>query len=187
MKRMYTLGIILALSWMVGSCGKSEEQEGAAKGARVAAPAASVAWLGVNEGLKRGRETGRPIVLNFYADWCGWCRKMDTEVYGDRDVVSALEKGYVPVQVRTDRDAGEVIRFKNHTVTLREFAMMLGVQGLPTVIFLESNGDIITKIPGYIEKPMFLSLLGYIGEKCYAMNVSFEEYSRGGAPCGRGK
>ncbi len=183
MKRLFTLSIILALTWMTGSCGNSSGKDGAEPAPRVTAPAASIEWLGVNEGLKRARETGRPIVMNFYADWCGWCRKMDSEVYGNGDVAGAIARGYVPVRVVTDRNAEELVRFKNHTVTLREFTMMLGVQGLPTVIFLESNGDIITKIPGYVDKPMFLSLLGYIGEKCYAMNVSFEDYSRGGVPC----
>lgn len=184
MKRIYTLGITLALLWAVGACGKPSEQEGAPKEVRATGPAASVPWLGVNEGLKRARETGKPVVVNFYADWCGWCRKMDAEVFRDREVAGALERGYVPVQVRTDRDAGEVIRYRNHTLTLREFTMMLGVQGLPTVVFLESDGALITKIPGFIEKPMFLSLLGYIGDQCYRKSVSFEEYSRGGVPCG---
>ncbi|TFH39342.1 MAG: DUF255 domain-containing protein, partial [Chrysiogenales bacterium] len=98
MKKTHALVVLLTLLWVFGSCGKSSEQEESSNDVRAAGPAPSVTWLGFNEGLKLARDTRKPLVISFYADWCGWCRKLDTEVFRDREVADRLTRNYVTVQ-----------------------------------------------------------------------------------------
>ncbi|MBP7735336.1 MAG: thioredoxin fold domain-containing protein [Spirochaetes bacterium] len=184
MKKITILVVSMAIFWIFASCSKSSEQENSVKAAPVSGGAA-VTWHDFNEGLKLASAKGKPVIMDFYADWCGWCRKMEVEVFADREVAAKLGDNYICVRLHTDRNPGETIKYKNHTLTKQEFAMMLGVQGLPTLVFLDRDGNLITKIPGFINKDMMLPLLSYIKDECYLNKVPFKEYMDGKAPCGK--
>jgi thioredoxin-related protein len=184
MKKISFLVIIITVFWIFASCSKSSEKENDAK-AVTAGGEATVTWHDFNDGLKIAAARKKPVIMDFYADWCGWCRKMETEVFTDKEVAARLSDNYVCVRLHTDRNPGETIKYKNHVLTKQEFAMMLGVQGLPTLVFLDRDGNLITKIPGFINKSMMLPLLSYIKDECYLNKVPFQDYMDGKSPCGK--
>jgi thioredoxin-related protein len=109
---------------------------------------------------------------------------MDKETFSDREVSEKLAKDFVTIRIHTDKPGSERINFGNHSFPAQDFPAMLGVQGLPTVVFFDIEGKPITKIPGFIKKETFLPLLKYISEGCYLQNVSFDSYVEGRASCG---
>lgn len=174
----------MTVFWLAASCSKSSEQEGA-EAAPSAAGKGSVEWRDFNTGIRLAQEQKKPVVMDFYAEWCGWCKKMEADVFEDGEVADRLKKNYITIRIHTDADPGETIRYKSHVLTKQEFLMMLGVQGLPTVVFMDKDGNLITKIPGFINKGMFLALLAYIKDECYQKKVPFQDYMNGSVPCGR--
>jgi thioredoxin-related protein len=185
MKKMHVaITLLLTLFWFAASCSKSSEQEGGAADLPSDGKG-TVTWQNFDAGLKIAIARKKPVVMDFYADWCGWCKKMEADVFSDRAVSEKLRKDYVCIRIHTDRDTGEMIHYKNHVLNKQEFAMMLGVQGLPTVVFMDPEGNLITKIPGFVNKGVFLALLGYIQEGCYQKKVPFQDYMDGKAPCGK--
>lgn len=96
------------------------------------------------EGLETAREKGLPLMVDFYADWCGWCKKLDRDVYTTDQVVK-LSRQFVNVKVNTDRDAATAQRYK--------------IQGLPTVLFLGSNGEVIEQFIGYRPPQDFIRVM----------------------------
>ena len=174
----------LTIMWVFVSCSRSSEQENATDESAAGAKAV-VVWHDFNEGLKLAREKKKPVVMDFYADWCGWCRKMEAEVFKDPSVAAKLANDYICIRLHTDRNYTETIRYKNHVLTKHEFIAMLGVQGLPTVVFLDREGELITKIPGYINKSVFLPLLSYIMDECYLKKIPLKEYMEGKTPCNK--
>jgi thioredoxin-related protein len=135
--------------------------------------------------LKLAAEKRKPVVMDFYADWCGWCRKMEAEVFTDREVAAKLRDDFICIRLHTDRNYEETIKYKNHVLNKQEFAAMLGVRGLPTVVFLDREGGLITKIPGYINKSTFLPLLSYIKDECYIKKIPLQDYMDGKSPCNK--
>jgi thiol-disulfide isomerase/thioredoxin len=71
-------------------------------------------------------EAGRPLLIEFYADWCAVCRRFDQTVYPDSRVQAALRQ----VQfVRLDAERGG-----------REEAKRLGIVGYPSFVFINGRG-----------------------------------------------
>jgi len=52
----------------------------------------------------------------------------------------------------------------------------MGVTGLPATVFLESNGEPITLLPGYVEPKMFLDVIEYIGTGAIKKGIAFDEW-----------
>jgi thioredoxin-related protein len=142
-----------------------------------------VVWRDYSEGIKLARSQDKPVVIDFFAEWCKWCKVMDKETFSDPEISDKLSRDYIAIRIHTDQNPDEKINFKNHTLTKQDLAMMLGVQGLPTVVFMDKEENLITKVPGFIKKDMFLSMLGYMKDECYKKNVSFEDYRGGRTGC----
>ena len=95
----------------------------------------SILWMrSIFEALKLAREKNKPLMVDFYADWCGWCRKMDKLTYSDSEVIK-LSGNFICVKVNTDKNPQDSRKYE--------------ISGLPTIIFLKSDGEIIEKVVGY--------------------------------------
>jgi len=75
------------------------------------------------------RRDGRLILLHFYADWCGPCRKLDREVFPRTDVGAAILRDYVPVKIDGDR--------------ARDIAKYHEVDRYPTDIITNASGKVL--------------------------------------------
>jgi thioredoxin-like negative regulator of GroEL len=87
--------------------------------------------------LKRARKAGKPLVVDFWADWCGWCERLDQTTYRDAKIVKLLAD-FVPVKVNTEGSRREV-----------EVAVKYGVSSLPTVVFLSPSGRAVLTLQGF--------------------------------------
>lgn len=99
------------------------------------------------EGLKRARSTGKPLMVDFWAEWCGWCHRLDQTTYVD-PVVVKLSQDFVPVKVDTEGGRKQT-----------EIAHRYNVSALPTIVFLTAGGRQVLKLgqfqgPGQFPKTM---------------------------------
>lgn len=80
--------------------------------------------------LASARESGKPVVIDFYADWCLPCKELDAKTFSDPKVIAELDRF---VRVKADL-----------TVTSDEKTMALtkqyGIAGVPTIVFIDANG-----------------------------------------------
>jgi thioredoxin-related protein len=111
-----------------------------------AAPASEVInWRSYEEGMVVSKVEKKKVFLHFYADWCGFCRKMAQDTFQDSSVVAFLNKNFIPIRVNTDKE--------------QQTAANYGVAGLPFNVFLTDRGEIILSIPGYIPADTMLLML----------------------------
>jgi len=83
----------------------------------------------------------KPVLIDFYAEWCGWCKRMDADTYSDKKVAE-LAKSFVCVKINSDENA--------------KLANTYQVRGLPTTVFLKPDGSVISVMPGYQPPDQFL-------------------------------
>jgi len=90
-----------------------------------------VPWVPYTQGmLVEAARKKRPVILDFYADWCGPCKAMERDVFSDPGV-RELAKKFLPVRVDLTR------RHPDHEVLLKRFQ----VRGVPTIAFLDHRGE----------------------------------------------
>ncbi len=100
-----------------------------------------IAWLSFQEALDTAQREHKRVLVDFMAEWCGWCKKMDQEVYTDKDVI-ALSRTFVFAKVDGDRQP--------------DLARGYQVDGYPTVIVMDAEGKELHRIVGYKPAPDFL-------------------------------
>jgi len=141
-----------------------------------AAGAAPVAWRGWNEGLAAASGGSKPVIVDVYTDWCGWCKRMDRDVYARSDVSEYLNQHFV--MVRLNAESAERVNYAGRSLTARALSGSFEVTGYPTTIFLKPDGTHLVNVPGYIPAENFLKLVRYIGDGHMDKGESWEAYSR---------
>ncbi|MEY3602677.1 MAG: hypothetical protein RL169_1921 [Armatimonadota bacterium] len=92
------------------------------------------------------KRTRRPILIDFYADWCTYCKKMDRETIPNPSVQATLSK-VVCVRLNTEREG-------------RALASKTGVGTLPTFLLTNANGEPEGRIEGFTDAAQFSATIG---------------------------
>lgn len=132
-------------------------------------------WLSFDKGLAEAQKSDKKILVDVYTDWCGWCKRMDRDVYANNKVASYLTQQYV--LVRVNAESSEELHYKGKTYSEMGLAEEFKVTGYPTILFLDPNGNHITSLPGYVKADEFLGIVKFIGEDYYK-TMKWEEYQK---------
>jgi len=62
----------------------------------------ALTWLSYNEGLALAEKENKYILIDFYTDSCGYCKKMDKETYSKEEVKKFLNENFVVVKVNAE-------------------------------------------------------------------------------------
>ncbi len=109
----------------------------------------SIGWKkGYSAAMAESKSSGKLIMIDFYTDWCGWCKKLDADTYPAPAVVKASEQ-FIPIKLNAEKDAEGIRLAKKFNVT-----------GFPTVLFLDSNETAAYKIVGYQPAADFAKSMG---------------------------
>jgi len=112
-------------------------------------------WYHSAEGLEKGFQEAslenKPVVVYFWAIWCQYCAKFQTDTLGNPQINKILENDYVRVAMDLDVD--------------RDVSGRYGVSYPPYVLFLDSKGNVIDRIAGAVDAGTFLPVVTRVREK----------------------
>jgi len=134
----------------------------------------TLTWYKYDEGLAKAKKEKKHILVAFYTNWCGWCKRMDKNTYGDEGVKKVLNKDYVPIKVNAE--SKEKVEVNGKKITETELARELyKARSYPTTWFLKQSGEKIAPYLGYVDAQNFLKVLNYMKDDLYD-KMSFDEY-----------
>lgn len=87
-------------------------------------------------------QSDTPILVDFYADWCGPCKAMAPVI---KDVADTVKGKARVVKVNIDKNTAAAQQFQ--------------VQAVPTFILFK-NGQVLWRHPGMIDKTSLVSIIG---------------------------
>lgn len=91
----------------------------------------------LNEALQISEQTKKPLLLFFTgSDWCGWCIRLQNEVFKKPEFASWAKEHVVLVEVDFPRKPYFSTEIQNQNRSLQEF---FGVSGYPTVWFVNAT------------------------------------------------
>ncbi|MBU0690356.1 thioredoxin family protein, partial [bacterium] len=109
-----------------------------------------VEWTVNNEAeaVEQALLQGKPLLIDVYADWCVACVELDEKTYVVPEVIERLDEF---VRLKLD--------FTKETEWVRDMKRKYRITGMPTVIFINSEGEELTRFTGFKSADDFIALL----------------------------
>jgi thiol:disulfide interchange protein DsbD len=93
--------------------------------------------------------SGRGVVIDFYADWCIPCKELDALTFSDPEVIQ-LSKEFETYKADMTKSLSPEVE------NIRERFKIVGV---PTVLILNSNGEEVERITGFVNAKAFYKII----------------------------
>jgi len=158
--------LALTIAAGISACGKKDEKK--------AAEGAGINWMGYTEGMQKAKETGKPVIVDYYTTWCKYCIKMDETTYKDPGVIDIMSKDFIAIKVNAEGTAQVTDNGKQ--MTEQELAAANKISGYPTLLFYDEKGAAIGPLPGYSAPEDFKPVLTFITSGSYAKGIKYPDY-----------
>lgn len=113
------------------------------------AGAGGISWrTSYQEAVKEAERAKKPLLIDFTASWCGWCKVLDRMTWPDADVIKAAER-YIPVKIDGDKE--------------RQLVQKYGVRGFPAIFLASATGEVLHSIGGYLPPDPMAYALNALG------------------------
>jgi len=126
-------------------------------------------FLATYEEAKKAAEArNKPMYLHFTTTWCGWCRKIEKDIYGAEEGKAAL-KDFVPASLDCTVPQGE--QPGGEAKVNIELMKKYGGGGYPFLVIVTADGVLLNSFAGYRPMPEFKKELA----KALATNKEYAE------------
>lgn len=108
--------------------------------------------------LKQAKEAHKKIFIDLMATWCGPCKQMDKEVYGNADVGDYMNAHFISVKLQmdsTNHDSDLVVSWRKDA---KAIGAKYAITALPSFLFFDENGVLIHKDLALKTVEQFLTL-----------------------------
>lgn len=130
-------------------------------------------WITLAEAEAAAAKDPRPILIDLYTDWCGWCKVMDKKTYRNEKVYGYLNDRFYSVKLDAETKKELLWRGKGYVFNAQyrsnEIALYLtgGQLSYPTTVIIPTLGEDPQPIPGYLEPKDLELVVKYFGEGAY--------------------
>lgn len=134
-----------------------------------------VNWISFEKAVELNKQNPKPLLIDVYTDWCGWCKKMDKTTYKNVVLVKYINDNFYAVKL--DGEGKEDITYKDYTFKYKgqgrrgynEFAAALlnGKLSYPTTVFMDAEMQLLDRVPGYLNEQVMEKVTAYFATEKY--------------------
>lgn len=85
---------------------------------------------------QKALQTGKPVLIDLYADWCQPCRMMERKVFSNREVGEFINDRFVAARYNVDRATG------------RKLMDRYGSGSIPLLLIFSPQGELLGRVTG---------------------------------------
>lgn len=139
----------------------------------VSLSAQDINWMSLEQAeaeMKNSPE--KPLFIDFYTDWCGWCKKMDASTFKESEVVKHINENFIPVKFNAEMKTEVKFRGKTYKYVrpqtggrgVNSFAYfsLRGKLSYPAYAVINQEGRLQKLMLGYMPKSQLLENLSQI-------------------------
>ena len=109
-----------------------------------AKPPQEITWLtDLDDSLGQASIQNKYVLIDFYAEWCPPCAKMDSYVYTNSNVIDFLSKHFICVKINIDKQP--------------QLARKFEIKFIPTTVILNYEGEELGRIIGYRDPDTYIA------------------------------
>lgn len=95
-----------------------------------------------DEAMAAAKATGKLVMVDFYTDWCFYCKKLDAEVFPTAEF-KAKAASFILCKINAEKDTAVAAKFP--------------IEGYPAIFFVDANGKVVHNIGGYAPVDAFIA------------------------------
>jgi thioredoxin-related protein len=143
-----------------------------------------VKWLDIETAQKLAKTNPKPLMIDVYTDWCGWCKHMMATTFSNQYIANYINTNFYPV--RLNAESNDTIMYNDSTYysTLQgnkyiqnlAYSLLDGRLSYPSIVYVDVSGEKYV-IPGYQDVRKEEPIMYYFAEKINR-STPFDYYQR---------
>jgi thioredoxin-related protein len=146
----------------------------------------TVNWITFDEAYKRCKKNPRPILVDIYTTWCGPCKMMSTQTFGNTHIANYINDNFYAVKFNAE--SKDSVKFDSYVFVStdvtnpkapHQFAASIldNQMAYPSIVFLNNQIQRLDILKGFMAPQKFEPVLTYYGSGEY-QKTKWEEYEK---------
>ncbi len=146
-------------------------------------PKEKINWISIQQLNEQYYNNPKPILVDVYTDWCGWCKEMERTTYHNQKLVAFVNSHYYAVKLDAESPDSMVFNkrafgfnARNKSNELAEFLLFSRME-FPTTVFMPSIDARPAPLSGYMKAKDMEAPLKYFADGIH-LTQTFVEFNK---------
>lgn len=141
----------------VGAGGARAEGDGSSGG---------IAWSkAFTRAVRQAKTSKKLVMVDFYTDWCGWCKELDKTTYKDKKIIRLTKTTFIPIKINAEKEG-------------QKAAAKYGVRSYPMILFVDGDGAVAGRIGGFAPAAPFAAQMEKIAADARALPLAAAKFKK---------